>query len=84
MKATLHTYTVKELCEGFKSDGYGGGQPRGTDNLVHILQQGEFVADGILQIPLFKHEEEPVLFQPPQQAVVGLGPVANIASFFPP
>ena len=35
------------------------------------------MGDGVLQIPFFKHEQEAVLFQPPQQAAVRLRPAGD-------
>ena len=41
---------------------------------MDILQQGEFVFNGTVQILLFKNEQETAPFQTAEQSVVFIGP----------
>ena len=69
------------LLEGLRihtnTDGHRGCQAGGVGDLVNILQQGEFAVHQLLQIPLFKDEQEAVALQAAKQAVIVLGPVGD-------
>ena len=65
---------LKAAAVHAQADGHGGRQTGGTGDAVDILQQGEFMIHCILQIPLFKHEQESVPFQLSQKPLVRLRP----------
>ena len=52
----------------------GRRQPGGVGDRVHLLQDGELVGDGILQIPLLEDQQIAVALHAPQQSVVVLRP----------
>ena len=53
-----------------QAKGDGGRQAGGTCDLVDLLQKIKLIIDDMLQIPLFKNQQEAVLFQPAQQTAV--------------
>ena len=57
-----------------QAEGNGGRQAGRVDHLMDILQQGELLLLGMLQMPLFKHQQVTVSLQLAQQAVIGLRP----------
>ena len=60
-----------------QTDGNGGSQTRGTENLMDLLQKGKLVLRSPQQIPLFKDKQEPVPLQLPKQAVILLRPLGD-------
>ena len=68
---------LKVLRVNPHSHGHGGGQTCGVGNLVNVLQQGELVLDGTVQILLFKNKQETVSLQPAQQTVIIVRPLSD-------
>ena len=44
---------------------------------MDVLQQGEFILNGMVQVPLFKDEQEAAAFQLAEQSTVALGPFCD-------
>lgn len=55
----------------------GCSQPGGTGDLMNLLQQGEFILNGPVQVPTLKEKQIAAPLQPAQQTVVLLRPAGD-------
>ena len=65
---------LEALAVHAQTDGNGGGQAGGIDDLVNVLQQRELIFLRPFQIPLLENKQETVALQPAEQSAVALRP----------